>query len=145
MPDSNRYLRRPQQISHGNDVCLLVDGAQGYAAMHKAIADARDTVNLETYIFASDETGWSFARALAAAAERGVEVNVLLDGYGSVGCATSLLEYLAWAGVRVSWFKPLAPWRAGWGWWRRDHKKILVVDGSVGFVGGAEHRGRLRR
>lgn len=135
MPDSNRYLRK-QQLSHGNDVRLLVDGGQAYAAMMEAIVDAQETINLETYIFASDETGWRFARALAQSAQRGVEVNVLLDGYGSVGCATSLLEHLTEAGVRVTWYKPLAPWRAGWGWWRRDHKKILVVDGGVGFVGG---------
>ncbi len=115
---------------------LLVDGGEAYPAMLEAIAAARDTINLETYIFASDETGWRFARGLARSAQRGVEVNVLLDGYGSVGCATSLLEYLAEAGVRVTWYKPLAPWRSGWGWWRRDHKKILVVDGGVGFVGG---------
>lgn len=136
MPDSTRYLRKPQQISHGNEVRLLVDGGQAYSAMLDAIAEARETVNLETYIFASDETGWRFARALAKSAQRGVEVNVLLDGYGSVGCATSLLNYLAEAGIRVTWYKPLAPWRSGWGWWRRDHKKILVVDGGVGFVGG---------
>lgn len=136
MPDSLRYLRKPQQISPGNEVRLLVDGGEAYPAMLEAIAGAQDTVNLETYIFASDETGWRFARTLAESAKRGVEVNVLLDGYGSVGCATSLLEYLAEAGVRVVWYKPLAPWRSGWGWWRRDHKKILVVDGGVGFVGG---------
>jgi cardiolipin synthase len=136
MPDSTRYLRKPQQISHGNEVRLLVDGGQAYPAMLEAIAGARSTVNMETYIFASDETGWRFARALAQSAECGVEVNVLLDGYGSVGCATSLLKYLIEVGVRVTWYKPLAPWRSGWGWWRRDHKKILVVDGGVGFVGG---------
>jgi len=135
MPDSIRYLRK-QQLSHGNDVRLLVDGGEAYPAMIGAIADARDTINLETYIFASDETGWRFARALARSAQRGVEVNVLLDGYGSLGCSASLLDHLTEAGVRVTWYKPLAPWRAGWGWWRRDHKKILVVDGAVGFVGG---------
>ncbi len=136
MADSLRYLRKPQELSHGNEVRLLVDGGQAYPAMLEAIAGAQRTVNLETYIFASDETGWRFARCLAESAQRGVQVNMLLDGYGSVGCATSLLEYLSEAGVRVVWYKPLAPWRSGWGWWRRDHKKILVVDGGVGFVGG---------
>ncbi len=136
MSDSARYLRRPHLITHGNEVRLLVNGGEAYPAMLEAIAQAEGTINLETYIFASDGTGWRFARALAQSAQRGVEVNVLLDGYGSVGCATSLLEHLAEAGVRVTWYKPLAPWRSGWGWWRRDHKKILVVDGGVGFVGG---------
>jgi len=136
MGDSTRYLRKPHQIVSGNEVRLLVDGTEAYPAMLEAIGGARDTINLETYIFASDETGWRFARALAQSAQRGVEVNVLLDGYGSVGCSSALLEYLAEAGIRVTWYKPLAPWRSGWGWWRRDHKKILVVDGGVAFVGG---------
>ncbi len=135
-PTSTRYLCAPQRISHGNSVRLLVDGGEAYPAMLEAIEGARSTLNLETYIFASDTTGWSFARALAAAAGRGVEVNLLLDGYGSLGCSASLLDFLAQEGVRVVWYKPLAPWRNGWGWWRRDHKKILVADGVVGFVGG---------
>lgn len=136
MPDSTRYLLSPQRITDGNEVTLLVDGGQAYPAMLESIAAARRTVNLETYILASDHTGWQFARALADRARAGVEVNLLLDGLGSMGVSSNLLSHMAVAGVRICWYRPLLPWRRGWGWWRRDHKKILVVDGVVGFVGG---------
>ncbi len=136
MPDSKRYLLTPQSISEGNSVALLVNGGQAYPAMLSDIEAARETINLEMYIFASDRTGERFADALCARARAGVEVNLLLDGLGSVGTSSSLLSRLTSAGVRVAWYRPLVPWRRGWGWWRRDHKKILVVDGQVGFVGG---------
>ncbi|MFH2010589.1 MAG: phospholipase D-like domain-containing protein [bacterium] len=136
MPDYTRYLLKPQRITHNNDVRLLVNGRVAYPAMLEAIGQAQDTISLETYILASDTTGWRFAEALAERARQGVEVNVLLDGLGSMGCSDRLIRALTDAGARVTWYKPLAPWRQGWGWWRRDHKKILVVDGHVGFVGG---------
>lgn len=136
MADSRRYLVAPQRITEGNEVTLLINGGVAYAAMLEAIAAARDTINLETYIFASDTTGQRFAEALMERARAGVEVNLLLDGLGSVGLTGDLEAALTAAGVRVVWYRPLVPWRRGWGWWRRDHKKILVVDGRVGFVGG---------
>ncbi len=131
-----RYLLAPQHITEGNDVRLLVNGGAVYPAMLEAIAGAKETVNLETYIFAADQTGWQFAQALAQRARAGVEVNLLLDGLGSIGLSSDLMSHLSEAGVRITWYRPLAPWRRGWGWWRRDHKKILVADGEVGFVGG---------
>lgn len=136
MADSKRYLLNPQRLTDGNRVRLLRNGAEAYPAMLEAIAAADDTVNLETYIFASDGTGERFARVLEDRARAGVQVNLLLDGLGSVGLSSRLIRLLEDAGVRIAWFRPLVPWRRGWGWWRRDHKKILVVDGTVGFVGG---------
>lgn len=131
-----RYIFPQQRVAEGNEVSLLVDGGEAYPAMLEAIARARLTINLETYTYASDGTAARFTDALVERAQAGVEVNLLLDGLGSVGLGGGTLGRLAKAGVRVVWFRPLVPWRRGWGWWRRDHKKILVVDGEVGFVGG---------
>jgi cardiolipin synthase len=123
-------------MTEGNEVKLLVNGGAAYSSMLEAIEEAEDTINLETYIFASDATGRRFAAAISERAREGLEVNLLLDSLGSAGLDAEIEEQLTRAGVRLAWYRPLAPWRQGWGWWRRDHKKILVVDGRVGFVGG---------
>src|SRR6185312_15467911 len=66
----------------------------------------------------------------------GVAVNVLYDAAGSVDSAQTVFDTMLEAGVNVVEFHPLRPWRPRWGWFRRDHRKILVVDGEIGFAGG---------
>ena len=123
-------------VAAGNRVALLRDGAETYPAMLEAIDGAKQFVHLETYIFADDFTGRRFAEALAAAAKRGVEVALLFDSLGSWKSGSWLFEWMAGHGVKVLGYKPLVPWRTGWGWPRRDHRKMLVVDGAQGFTGG---------
>src|SRR5256885_8486775 len=104
--------------------------------MLDAIAGAKRHVNLASYTFAGDTTGRIFAAALAEKAKAGVEVNVLYDAFGSGDTPLSLFDGMAASGVNVVEYHPVRPWRARWGWWRRDHRKILVVDGEIGFAGG---------
>jgi cardiolipin synthase len=120
----------------GNRLALLNSGAEAFAAMGEAIAAARHTVHLETYIFDSDETGRDFARRLMEKARQGVSVRLIFDSVGSLDLDPALLAELAAAGVRVLEYHPLAPWRPRWAWSRRDHRKILTVDGQVAFTGG---------
>jgi cardiolipin synthase len=130
------YCAQPEQVVHGNRVTVLRDGEEAFPAMLEAIDGARSAVRLETYIFASDATGRRFARALAGAAARGVDVALLHDSLGSWRASARVFDEMRAAGVKVLSFKPLAPWRRGWGWGRRDHRKQLSVDGRVGFTGG---------
>ncbi|HEX6274682.1 MAG TPA: phospholipase D-like domain-containing protein [Polyangiaceae bacterium] len=128
-----------QHFIEGNRVELLRDGREAYPAMLAAIAGASEQVLLEMYWFDSDAAGRRFAEALAAAAGRGVETVLLYDAIGSIGVDATMFDELRRAGVKVAEFGPIAPWRRRFrfGWLtRRDHRKVLVVDGEIGFTGG---------
>ena len=118
---------------------LLRDGAQTFDAMIQAIRSARSFVCLETYILRDDWTGRRFAAALSERARAGVEVNLLYDAWGS-DVSGWYLEDLAAAGVRTLAYHPLRfHGRLGAILARvikRDHRKVLVVDGRIGFTGG---------
>ena len=116
------------------DLTLLDGGVQAFPRMVLAIEQARQTVHLEMYLFRLDVTGRYFVAALSAAAERGVKVRVALDGWGSSQDAREIKATLAAAGCEVS----IHAWR----WWllrralARNHRKLLLVDDRVAFVGG---------
>ncbi|MEK8030891.1 cardiolipin synthase [Ideonella sp. DXS29W] len=122
----------------GNAVTLLQDGEATYRAMFQAIAAARHHINLETYILQDDEAGNRFADALIARRQQGLQVNVLHDGVGTLETPTSFFERLKAAGIQVVEYNPVNPLRAkaGWDVNERDHRKLLVVDGEVAFLGG---------
>ncbi|MBI2897163.1 MAG: cardiolipin synthase B [Deltaproteobacteria bacterium] len=123
----------------GNDVVLLRNGTAAFPTMLDAIASAREQVLLEMYWFGSDGIGRRFARALEDKARDGVEVAVIHDSVGSIDAAPEMFDDMRAAGVRVVEFNPVAPWQRRFRLDRlnrRDHRKILVVDGTIGFVGG---------
>jgi cardiolipin synthase len=130
------YCFEKRNLLPGNRVTLLKNGAEAFPEMLAAIDAAEDHINLETYIVRSDRTGWRFAESLAAKASSGVRVNVIYDAIGALGCSTRFFHYLQEKGVYLLEYHPIAPWRIRWGWNRRNHRKILVVDGRVGFTGG---------
>jgi cardiolipin synthase len=120
-------------------LALLKDGGQTFSAMLAAIAEARKTICLETYILRGDRTGKRFAEALSERANAGVEVNLLYDAWGS-SVPAALVEALHQAGVRTLAFHPLrfsGRHRELIGrLTRRDHKKSLIIDSRVAFTGG---------
>lgn len=129
-------LPAAKRFTTGNALRLLVDGAEAFPAMLDAIEAARRTVHLETYILRPDRTGRRFAQALGAAAKRGCEVRLIFDAVGSRGIGWEFVRDLAASGVWVLEFNPLRPHNLFTSFQRRDHRKILVVDGRVGFIGG---------
>jgi len=122
----------------GNDVRLLADGEATYRAMLQSIDRARHYVHMETYIFEDDEEGRRFADALIAAHRRGASVAVMIDAVGTLGTPDALFDRMRDAGVQVAVFNPVNPARARAGWSpnQRNHRKLLVVDGKVGYLGG---------
>jgi cardiolipin synthase len=122
----------------GNKVTLLKDGPEAFSAMMAAISGARKNINLESYIFESDVVGKRFSSLLAEKQAGGVQVNVLWDGVGSFGVTSSLFGGLVERGGRIIKFRPVNPLHIIylWGLNQRDHRKILVVDGKIGFTGG---------
>jgi cardiolipin synthase len=122
----------------GNKVELLVDGPTTYDAMFAAIANARDHINMETYIIEDDEIGQRFAELLTARQRAGVQVNLIYDSVGSLATPSAFFLAMKESGMNVLEFNPINPLllRKGWQFNRRDHRKLLIVDGEVAFVGG---------
>ena len=123
-------------LAGGNRIEMLHNGEQTYPAMLEAIAGARQTLYLTTYIFETDTTGRRFVEALARAVERGVEVRVIVDGFGEWYAWPRISKVLTRRGVRVERFlKPkLLPPTIHFN--LRNHRKVLVADGWVAFTGG---------
>ncbi|WP_431477867.1 phospholipase D-like domain-containing protein [Massilia eburnea] len=123
----------------GNQVQLLFDGPQTMAEMMKAIAAAKDHINFETYIFDQDELGMKFADLLIQKQKQGVVVNVIYDSVGTLGVPQEFFDHMKEGGVKLLAFNPVNPAKARGNGWKvnaRDHRKMLVVDGRVGFTGG---------
>lgn len=120
----------------GDDFTVYTEGDELYAAMLESIKQARHTINLESYIFANDEIGQHFIEALASRANEGLTVQLMVDAVGSFGILPRKLEkYLEGQGVRVKRFRPWS-WRQPLNYNRRDHRKLLVVDSGIAFLGG---------
>lgn len=131
-----RLCLTPARMLPGHRVQLFAGGAQAYPAMLAAIASARSEVLLETYLWASDQNGRRFLDAVCMKAQEGVRVRCVIDGAGSFGFSFDDAARLRAAGVRLSVFHPVGPWRKRWGWQVRDHRKLLIVDGRLAFAGG---------
>ncbi|HAD04167.1 MAG TPA: cardiolipin synthase [Desulfuromonas sp.] len=131
---ADAVTRRP--LLQGNHVDILHNGEEAYPAMLAAIDRAESSVCLATYIFDNDASGRTFATALKAAAARGATVRVLLDALGA--CYSWPRAYALFAGsaVRVVKFLPFSLSERGFYVNMRNHRKLLVVDGSIGFTGG---------
>lgn len=120
----------------GNHLEMLVDGEQAYPAMFEAIDGARRRILLTTYIFETNRTGRRFVAALAAARERGVDVRVIVDGVGELYAWPRAGRLLQDRGVPVARFIPPRLYPPALHINLRNHRKVLAVDGRVGFIGG---------
>jgi cardiolipin synthase len=121
----------------GNAFRLLDGGVVFFARMLESIDGARESVLLEMYLVRSGELTSTFIASLGAAARRGARVCLLFDGFGALGLSRADRRRLVDAGVELRFFNPLAFTRRPLRNLRRDHRKILVVDGRVAYVGGA--------
>lgn len=126
-------------LSAGNRATLLQDGAQTYPAELAAIRGAKSFIHLEIYIFEAGAAGEEFADALIERRRAGVEVRVLYDGVGSLDTPKEFFDRMKQAGIDVLAFNPVTPGRfvrKGVALDHRDHRKLIVVDGRIAFVGG---------
>jgi len=146
-----RHLEVEEAISKaplvaGNSVKLLADGPSTYRSMLEAISVARDYLHMETYIFDDDDIGNMFADALIERRQAGVDVSLMVDAVGTISTSDTVFARMRDAGVNVKIFNPVNPLRNPFGWSpnERSHRKLLVVDGKVGFVGGINVSGVYR-
>lgn len=120
-------------VTRGGRFEVLTNGVEIMPAMLSAIEGARERIVFETYIFSDGEYGKVFSSALASAARRGVKVYLLLDALGSKDIGDDNEKQMTDAGVNIAWFNPVWHLQELNG---RTHRKVLVVDGTIGFTGG---------
>jgi len=123
----------------GNKLVLLQDGPTTYQAMFAAIRKAKDHIKLETYIFEDDEIGRQFADLLLERQAAGIQVNLIYDSVGCLKTPKVFFERLSAAGIQVLEYNPVNPLAGNKKEWlinNRDHRKLLVVDGRIAFIGG---------
>jgi cardiolipin synthase len=125
-------------LTVGNKVALLQDGPATFKLMFAAIRNAKDHINMETYIIEDDEVGNRFSDALIRKQAQGVQVNFIYDSVGSINTPTAFFKRLTDGGIKVLEFNPVNPLTAkkGWDVNLRDHRKLLIVDGRTAFLGG---------
>jgi len=121
----------------GNQVTLLRNGTDYFPALLAEIQAARHEIHIQTYIYEADNIGRQVGDALILAAQRGVNVCLLMDGFGSKDLPSSYVQELEKGGVQVLVFRPqISPWTFKSNRLRRLHRKVSVFDGRVAFVGG---------
>lgn len=143
-PAAAAELEGGDGLTGGNRVTLLWDGPQTVAAMTDAILKARDHVNIETFIFRDDEVGRPLADLLLRKQSEGVQVNLVYDSFGALRTPDEFFERLRAGGVNVLEFNPVNPIDRvdssartdGLTINNRNHRKLMVVDGKIGFTGG---------
>ncbi len=122
-------------MSEGNRIDILKNGDQIFPSMLAAIRAAKKTINLEFYIYWDGEIGRTFAESLAERSRAGVAVKVILDAVGSAQTSQALIDFMHRNGIDLEWYHPIR-------WYtlskanHRTHRKLLIVDGCVGFSGG---------
>jgi cardiolipin synthase A/B len=124
----------------GNDFSLLENGEEFYPRVFERIGNAREEVVIETFILFEDKVGLALHRVLVAAARRGVQVDLTIDGWGSPDLSDEFIAGLVDAGVRLHVFDPgPRPFGLRPNMLRRMHRKIVVIDGEIAFIGGINY------
>ncbi len=139
--DSEDFLRTLEaltdaQVNHGTTVQVLTNGENFYEAELDCIRQARRSINLEAYIFQRGEVAGRFLAALTERATAGVKVNLLMDGLGSFSTTKHDCHQVLHSGGKLQFYHPFS-WRSLARFNNRTHRELLVVDGTVGFIGGA--------
>jgi cardiolipin synthase A/B len=124
------------KLNHCNKIEVFTNGEQFYEAELAAIRSAKKNVNIEAYIFQQGEIAGRFVEALTERARAGVQVKLVIDGLGSLGTRDGYFDELKKAGGKFAWYHPLR-WHTIPHYNNRTHREILVIDGTVGFIGGA--------
>ncbi|MBO3698451.1 cardiolipin synthase [Roseivirga sp. E12] len=132
-----RFLKNDlSPLTFNNKVTVLRNGEEKFPVMMKALKNAKDHIHLEYYIFEDDAIGAELAEALIQKAQEGVEVRMLVDGVGSLALKKSFFKRLKASGIQLVEFMPVLFPSFTSKINYRDHRKILIVDGKIGFTGG---------
>ena len=131
----NSQNKKKSAYSLHNKIKLLRGGYEYFNSLEELILNANQSIQLQVYIFEEDQTGNHIADLLIAAAERGIAIQVLLDGYASASLSTQFRKKMKEKGINLRFFEPILKSKNFY-FGRRLHHKIVVVDGSKALVGG---------
>jgi cardiolipin synthase len=144
---ATRLTRHP--LTCGNEVTIYHDAEKTFLALQMAVKAATSHVHIQYYILQPDDTGRAVADLLMARAREGIKCRLLLDYVGCWRLPRRFVRTLRDTGVEVAFFMPVIPWRGRWHANFRNHRKIVVVDGQIGFTGsqniGDEYLGRRQK
>jgi len=115
-------------------VQLFFEGTDFFTSLEEAIRNAKSSIDVEFYYFGSDDFGWGLARLLVKMREAGVKVRVIVDAVGCISTSSALFTSLQRNGVQVRIYHPVFPFLKNFS--KRDHRKMAIIDGRVGFIGG---------
>jgi phosphatidylserine/phosphatidylglycerophosphate/cardiolipin synthase-like enzyme len=135
--DDGWIIPQPITLNDGTTVQLYKDGEALHAA-YAALHQAKRRICLEVYIFASDDTGRTFADLLCKKAVEGLAVYVIYDSFGSIDTDRQMFRQMKRAGVHLQQFNPIRPWECRFSWRpvNRDHRKLLIIDDEIAGLGG---------
>jgi cardiolipin synthase len=129
------YIKTTSLYTSHNQVTLLQGGKAYFDLLEKIIAESKESIHLQVYIFEEDETGHRIVKALLSAAKRKVKVYLLVDGYASQSVSDALIQQLTVGGIYFRFFEPIFK-GSNFYFGRRLHHKVVVVDTSIALVGG---------
>ncbi len=129
------YIKTTSLYTSHNQVTLLQGGKDYFDLLENIIAESKESIHLQVYIFEADETGLRIIQALLSAAQRKVKVYLMVDGYASRSISAALIEQLTVGGIHFRFFEPLFK-GSNFYFGRRLHHKVLVVDTTIAMVGG---------
>jgi cardiolipin synthase len=135
--DDGWIVPDPAALADGSRVQLYKDG-EALRAAYRAIESAQRRICLEVYIFHSDDTGRAFSELLCHKARQGVQVYVIYDSFGSAQSDRGMFRQMRRSGVHIQEFHPIRPWECRYGWRpaNRDHRKLLLIDDTIAWMGG---------
>ena len=124
------------KLNHCNQIEVFTNGDHFYEAELKAISQAKKNIDIEAYIFQEGEIAGRFVKALTERAQAGVVVKIVIDGLGSMGTKDAYFADLKKAGGKFAWYHPVR-WNTIPHYNNRTHRELMVMDGTIGFIGGA--------
>lgn len=124
------------KLNHCNEIEVFTNGDHFYEAELQAISKAKKNINIEAYIFQEGEIAGRFVQALTERARAGVTVKIVIDGLGSMGTKDAYFDDLKKAGGKFAWYHPIR-WNTIPHYNNRTHRELMVIDGTIGFIGGA--------
>lgn len=135
LPGGYLLPSRMKSLLPGNDVKILINGTDFFPSIIDTLGSARESIYMDFYRISDDKTGNLIGEIISEKARRGVEVCVIYDDIGSFASG-EFFKWLNSSGVRTSVFNPVSLFRSKLGINRRDHRKMIIVDGAVGYLGG---------
>ncbi len=130
------YCLSPENIFFRNNIDLISGGEEAFPRILEKVRAAKKFIFLEVYSFSDDHVGRSFSNILIKKAQQGVRIYIVYDSIGSVYTSNNFFKKMMQEGIKIKEYHQAAPWKPHWNLFRRDHRKLLCIDGETAFIGG---------